>query len=126
MSILKNIFGSKGSERLSPESSKIAPLICAIHGIRAYLSKAGGLTFMDLSDANDMMRDIACGKYAPPVSLVAKIYACAAYIVSPVDLIPEFIFGIVGYIDDTFVFRVLLTTMSELLADYRKYLDDQL
>lgn len=34
------------------------------------------------------------------------------YVISPIDIIPEFLFGLIGFIDDLFVFAAILITIA--------------
>ncbi len=44
---------------------------------------------------------------------------CFVYLVSPFDLIPEAVFGLVGYIDDFMIIGTVLTTITQ--AFLRQY-----
>lgn len=56
-----------------------------------------------------------------PAVVRTKMLLCLIYIVSPIDLIPDFIFPVVGFIDDAFVFGYLLKVVADLLDRYRAF-----
>ena len=54
------------------------------------------------------------------LQLLVLIAACIAYLLSPFDLIPEFVFGILGLLDDLcFVILVVLGTTGALMTLYK-------
>ena len=46
------------------------------------------------------------------------LFLLFAYVVSPFDLIPEFIFGIFGIIDDLIVFLYMFIAISTVVYEY--------
>lgn len=48
-----------------------------------------------------------------PVDLKVKIALAVAYVVSPIDLIPEALGNVLGYVDDTLAMTVLITGLVE-------------
>ena len=56
---------------------------------------------------------------APEISVVdkAKLIGGIVYFISPVDLIPEIIFGLAGYIDDIIVAAIILNPIIERYPD---------
>lgn len=48
-----------------------------------------------------------------PVDLKVKIALAVAYVVSPIDLIPEALGNVLGYVDDTLAMTVLITNLVE-------------
>ena len=54
----------------------------------------------------------------PQTPLLAKVlsYATAAYVLSPIDLIPDFI-PILGYLDDVIIVPVMIWLIVRLLPD---------
>ena len=54
----------------------------------------------------------------PDTPLLAKVlsYATAAYVLSPIDLIPDFI-PILGYLDDVIIVPVMIWLIVRLLPD---------
>lgn len=53
------------------------------------------------------------------IRIVLCLLAAVAYLVSPLDIIPEAVFGILGLMDDVFVFLLLAIYVSII---YRRYL----
>jgi len=48
----------------------------------------------------------------------AWIIIFIVYILSPFDLIPEAIFGIIGYIDDLIIFAVMILFVTNIYYDF--------
>lgn len=48
-----------------------------------------------------------------PVELKLKITLAVAYVVSPIDLIPEALGNVLGFVDDTLVMAILITRLVE-------------
>ena len=46
------------------------------------------------------------------------LFLLFAYVVSPFDLIPEFIFGVFGIIDDLIVFLYMFIAISTVVYEY--------
>jgi uncharacterized membrane protein YkvA (DUF1232 family) len=49
-----------------------------------------------------------------------QFLACGLYFISPIDLIPDFLFGI-GYVDDMVVLGYAVTLLRAVLDEYRRY-----
>ncbi|SEQ50196.1 Protein of unknown function [Solimonas aquatica] len=65
-----------------------------------------------------LIRDYANGSYREvPWASIAAIVGALAYVLSPVDLIPDFI-PVVGYMDDAMVVGLCLRLVGEDLAKY--------
>jgi len=56
------------------------------------------------------------------IRIVLCLLAGVIYLVSPLDVIPEAVFGLLGFLDDLFVFLLLAIYLSIL---YRRYLADR-
>ncbi|QEL12767.1 DUF1232 domain-containing protein [Kushneria phosphatilytica] len=68
-----------------------------------------------------MMRDWQRGDYRPlPKRAVVLMSVALLYIVSPLDLIPDFLLGW-GWIDDIVIGGWLLAKLDEELDDYRRW-----
>lgn len=68
-----------------------------------------------------VVRDYANGSYrAIPFWTIAAIVAALLYVLSPVDLIPDFI-PVVGYLDDAAVVGVCLTMVRQDLHAYKQW-----
>jgi len=53
-------------------------------------------------------------------STYITIAGALAYVVFPIDMIPDFILG-VGYIDDVFVVGMVMKSISDEIERYRRY-----
>jgi uncharacterized membrane protein YkvA (DUF1232 family) len=85
-------------------------------------SKKGLLAdfFTEIRDLLAMVRDFAGDKYrAVPFGSIAAIVGALLYVLSPVDLIPDFIPGM-GYVDDAGVIAACLKLVKPDLDRYRK------
>lgn len=52
-----------------------------------------------------------------PTDLKLKITLAVAYVISPIDLIPEVLGGILGFVDDTLVMAVLIAGLIEEISN---------
>lgn len=68
-----------------------------------------------------MTRDVLSGRYRPvPWRAFGWMLAALAYLISPLDLIPDFIM-LLGLVDDVFIVGWLLTRVDMALSDYRQW-----
>jgi uncharacterized membrane protein YkvA (DUF1232 family) len=73
----------------------------------------------DIATTNELIGDYVKGKYRDiPVGIIVSALAAIIYLVSPIDLIPDFI-PLAGYIDDVAVLTLVLGAGLEL--ELRKY-----
>jgi uncharacterized membrane protein YkvA (DUF1232 family) len=90
--------------------------------------KVGLLTrlFQDLKLLFPLIKDYWKGTYrdVSPKSIVIFIVALA-YIISPVDLIPDYILGF-GQIDDAVILSLVLNFLEKDLTKYREWKDSNL
>ena len=59
-----------------------------------------------------------------PWKLIAAIGFAAAYLISPQDVIPDFL-PIVGFVDDASVFALVVAGFTSEIEDYKKWLSAQ-
>lgn len=60
------------------------------------------------------------GEYSiNPVDL-AKLIGAVVYVVFPFDLVPDIMLGI-GYVDDISMFGMVLASLSNIIADYKRF-----
>ena len=68
-----------------------------------------------------ILKDYANGSYREvPWSSIAAITAALIYVLSPIDLIPDFI-PVIGYVDDAFVVAACLALVEADLEEYREW-----
>lgn len=68
-----------------------------------------------------MLRDVVSGRYRPvPWAAIGWMVAAFAYLVSPLDLVPDFLM-LIGIIDDVVIVSWLLTRVDRSLVDYRAW-----
>ena len=75
----------------------------------------------DACDIFALLKDRITGKYTEtPWSTIAALTGALLYVLSPFDLIPDFI-PFVGYLDDAAVFAFVLAMAKDDLARYREW-----
>ncbi|SKB50136.1 Uncharacterized membrane protein YkvA, DUF1232 family [Salegentibacter holothuriorum] len=73
----------------------------------------------------NLLRDYANGNYREvPFNVVAAIGGALLYVLSPIDLIPDFI-PIVGYLDDAAVIAFCLNLIEKDLISYQVWKGDR-
>lgn len=75
----------------------------------------------DVCEVFSLLKDWMAGRYpAVPWTVVATLVGALLYVLSPLDLIPDFIPGF-GYVDDAGVFAVALSLAGADMAKYREW-----
>ncbi|MBR4189618.1 MAG: DUF1232 domain-containing protein [Kiritimatiellae bacterium] len=75
----------------------------------------------DVCEVFSLLKDWMAGRYpAVPWTVVATLVGALLYVLSPLDLIPDFIPGF-GYVDDASVFAVALSLAGADMAKYREW-----
>ena len=68
-----------------------------------------------------LLQDYWAGKYTSiPWKLIASTGFAVAYLVSPLDIIPDFL-PIVGFVDDATVFALVVSSFQSELNAYREW-----
>lgn len=68
-----------------------------------------------------LLQDYWAGNYTTvPWKLIASIGFAVAYLVSPLDIIPDFI-PVLGFVDDAAVFALVLSAFQSELDDYQAW-----
>lgn len=112
---------SKGTGRvlelLNKASAKLEPLKSA---------PLVGDSVADVQDIIAMLNDYYHGRYRKlPFAVLAGSLAIVAYLVSPIDLIPDGV-PVLGFIDDALIINVLLELCVDAeLSRYRKWRGDE-
>ncbi len=77
--------------------------------------------FEDFKDLFSLLKDFYKGNYKEvPWLVIASIGGSLLYVLSPIDLIPDFI-PVFGYLDDAAVFAACLSFVREDLEKYRHW-----
>ncbi len=72
-----------------------------------------------------LLKDFISGEYKEvPWFTITAIAAALIYLLSPIDLIPDFI-PIIGLSDDAFVFYICLTLVEEDLEKYKRWKEER-
>lgn len=75
----------------------------------------------DACDVFALLKDRVSGKYTEtPWRTIAALTGALLYVLSPLDLIPDFL-PFVGYLDDAAVFAWVLSFVQDDLARYREW-----
>lgn len=85
--------------------------------------KAGALRryWEDVKTFFSMVKDYVGGSYREvPFGTIAAIVAALAYVLSPIDAIPDFI-PVVGYFDDAAVLALCLRLVNGDVEEYRRW-----
>ena len=70
-----------------------------------------------------MVRDYANGSYREmPWNIIASVGGALLYVLSPIDIIPDFI-PVIGYLDDAAVIAFCLNLIEKDLAAYKVWKD---
>jgi uncharacterized membrane protein YkvA (DUF1232 family) len=68
-----------------------------------------------------LLQDYWAGKYTSiPWKLIASTGFAVAYLVSPLDIIPDFL-PIIGFVDDASVFALVVSSFQSELSAYKKW-----
>ena len=114
-------FVNKGAEKITTDdverviskSEKILEIVRKIPVLGRYLE--------DIIVMLQMLTDYIKGKYKEvPWWVIASVTFALIYLLSPIDLIPDFI-PVIGYLDDAFVIGVCLHLIENDLQLYRKW-----
>jgi len=72
-----------------------------------------------------LLHDYWSGKYrAVPWKLIAAIGFAVTYLVSPLDVIPDYL-PILGFVDDAAVFSLVISSFQSEIDAYRKWKESQ-
>ena len=71
-----------------------------------------------------LLKDYWNGDYKAPWMLIASVGFAVAYLISPVDVIPDFI-PFVGYVDDASVFALVMAGFQSDIAEYKQWLEEK-
>lgn len=67
-----------------------------------------------------MLRDSVSGKFKAPWVTISSLTACLLYVISPIDLVPDFVAGL-GLVDDLLVVALCVSLVK---MDLRRYAEE--
>jgi len=114
-------FVNKGAEKITTDdverviskSEKIIEMVRKIPVLGRYLE--------DIIVMLQMLIDYIKGEYKEvPWWVIASVTFALVYLLSPIDVIPDFI-PVIGYIDDAFVIGICLLLIENDLQAYREW-----
>lgn len=109
---LTNDTTIEDADRVIQREGKLSRILATARQLKKY-RKMGKAMLM-------MIKDYRSGLYKEiPWCTIAAAIACLLYVLSPIDMIPDFI-PFLGYIDDLTVFTIVLGWID---TDLHKYLD---
>ena len=84
-----------------------------------------GSQFESFKLAWSLLQDYWAGDYKNvPWKLLASLGFAVAYLVSPLDIVPDFI-PILGFVDDAMVFSLVISSFQEELDEYKQWKKQQ-
>ncbi|MCM4159830.1 DUF1232 domain-containing protein [Antarcticibacterium flavum] len=108
----KNFSAEKLKDLLQKEDSLFAKFL-NVTNLKEYTD--------DFIDLFSLLRDWYQGRYKDvPWLVISSIGGALLYVLSPIDLIPDFI-PVIGYLDDAAVIAALVKYVRVDLADYRNW-----
>ena len=100
------------------KQQKVEDIVRHAGALRAY--------WEDVKTFFSMVKDYVGGVYREvPFGTVAAIVGSLAYVLSPIDVIPDFI-PVLGYLDDGMVLGLCLKLVRGDVEDYRRWQSKQL
>lgn len=117
-------YGEKINERFSQGTNNFSEkdldkVLADEETVRRKARHVKGL-FDEFILAVSLLKDFKSGAYKAPWKCIAALGFAIAYLVMPLDLIPDFIPGL-GFIDDASVFGIALAAFKSEIEDYRTW-----
>ncbi|MDT0649434.1 YkvA family protein [Autumnicola edwardsiae] len=108
-------FSKKDVDKVIAEEEKIKSKFESKGKLSRYLG--------DVQLLFSLVRDYANGSYREmPWNIVASVGGALLYVLSPIDIIPDFI-PVIGYLDDAAVIAFCLNLIEKDLAAYKVWKD---
>ena len=113
----KNKFKKEDAEKIFEKEENLFQKFLNISNLKEY--------YGDFKDVFNLFKDYYKGNYREvPWLVIASIGGTLLYVLSPIDLIPDFI-PVFGYLDDAAVFAVCLKFIKVDLEKYRKWKESE-
>lgn len=104
---------------LRRRSTRLAGLKSLVAAVSAASAAGGPSLSMRLGALPRLAREVRSGSYrGASTTQLAMLTAAAAYVASPVDLLPEALLGVVGLADDAAVLSWLASTLVRVTDDF--------
>lgn len=106
-------FQKEDAEKIFGKEESLFEKFTSISHLEEYLE--------DFQDLFSLLRDFFKGRYKEvPWLIISSIGGSLLYVLSPIDIIPDFI-PVVGYLDDAAVFAACLKYVRKDLEKYRQW-----
>ncbi|MGY5846471.1 YkvA family protein [Salegentibacter sp. HM20] len=106
-------FSKENLKELFQKESKLISKFINIDTLNEY--------YRDFTDLFSLLKDWYRGNYKDvPWLVISSIGGALLYVLSPIDLIPDFL-PVIGYLDDAAVFAALLKYVRQDLKKYREW-----
>jgi uncharacterized membrane protein YkvA (DUF1232 family) len=106
-------FSKENLKELFQKESKLISKFINIDTLNEY--------YRDFTDLFSLLKDWYRGNYKDvPWLVISSIGGALLYVLSPIDLIPDFL-PVIGYLDDAAVFAALLKYVRQDLKKYRDW-----
>jgi uncharacterized membrane protein YkvA (DUF1232 family) len=112
--------GYEGAQKILNDEDRLERLLQKLEKKLKIIPVAGD-TLANLPAMISLIRSYVKKEYQDvPLGTIIAVVSAIAYVVSPVDIIPDFIPG-AGYLDDVAVITVCLKLVGSDVDDYRKW-----
>lgn len=102
---------------------EIRKLLAKEEGVKGYFKSIKSLRkyWDDICLIFPLLKDWITGKYTKvPWSVIASLVGAILYLLSPLDLCPDFI-PVAGYLDDATVFGLAISFAKDYLEEYKAW-----
>lgn len=117
-------------QKLNEHKVEAEKILSDEHKVRTFLSKLKeklrtmpiiGAYLEDIPFLGNMVLDYVNGSYRKiPRSSIISIMAALIYFLSPIDLVPDFIFQL-GLLDDAFLIKIVIDSLRHDIHGYKEW-----
>ncbi|WP_424244782.1 uncharacterized membrane protein YkvA (DUF1232 family) [Elusimicrobium posterum] len=73
-----------------------------------------------------MLKNVFKGNYPTPWTMFFWIILFLVYLISPIDIVPDFVFPVIGVADDAALFAFTITRINKELNKFKSFITPQL